>query len=327
MQHLDLQVIEQALAWAQSGETVWLCTVLATFGSSPRGPGSWLVARSDGRHVGSLSGGCVEEDFLERLQDGEFVDRIQVVLYGDAQGEPRESRITLPCGGILKVLIERLPANSMTLDQLETMQSALRGQRHLIRCVNLSSGETRFDVDDGLGPRVVEQIEREIVHLRIGPAARLIIAGMSPVSASCAEFARTLGFEVILCDPREEAFAGVDLPGIEVKHILPSMFISAGGCHAATAVVALTHDPRIDDLAMMEAVCTSAFYIGVMGSLQTSKLRAERLHRIGGLSAEQISRLHMPIGLNLGSKTPAEIALAVMADIIRVQRGRSRDAL
>ena len=183
------------------------------------------------------------------------------------------------------------------------------------------------EVDDGLGPRVVEQIERAFVHLRIGPAARLLIAGMSPVSVACAEFARTLGFEVILCDPREEAFAGVELPGIEIKRVLPSVFISAGGCHAATAVVALTHDPRIDDLAMMEAVSTSAFYIGVMGSLQTSKLRAERLRRIGWLSDKQIARLHMPIGLALGSKTPAEIALAVMADIIRVQRGRSRDAI
>lgn len=327
MQHLDLQVIEQALTWTRSGEDVWLCTVLATFGSSPRGPGSWLVARSDGRYVGSLSGGCVEEDFLERLQEGEFGDRVQVVRYGDAHGGPRDSRITLPCGGILKVLIERLPADPATLDQLEIMRSTLRGQRHLLRCVNLSSGDARFEVDDGLGPRVVEQVESEIVHLRIGPAARLIIAGMSPVSVACAEFARTLGFEVILCDPREEALVGVELPGIEVKTILPSMFISAGGCHAATAVVALTHDPRIDDLAMMEAVGTSAFYIGVMGSLQTSKLRAERLRRIGRLSDKQIARLHMPIGLSLGSKTPAEIALAVMADIIRVQRGRSRDAL
>lgn len=327
MQHLDLQVIEQALTWARSGESVWLCTVLATFGSSPRGPGSWLVARRDGRHVGSLSGGCVEEDFLERLQHGEFAERIQVVRYGDAQGGPQDSRITLPCGGILKVLVERLPANAATLDQLDIMRSTLRGQRHLLRCINLSSGDACFEADDGLGPRVVERIESEAVHLRIGPAARLIIAGMSPVSVACAEFARTLGFEVILCDPRENAFAGVELPGIEVKPVLPSTFISAGGCHAATAVVALTHDPRIDDLAMMEAVCTQAFYIGVMGSLQTSRLRAERLRRSGGLSDAQIARLHMPIGLSLGSKTPAEIALAVMADIIRVQRGRSRNAL
>lgn len=326
MQHLDLQVIEQALSWARAGETIWLCTVLATFGSSPREPGSLLAARGDGRHIGSLSGGCVEEDFLERLQGGEFERAVTTLRYGDPKG-PQGSRIALPCGGILKVLIERLPANTATLTQLEILRSTLLGQRHLLRCVDLRSGEAHFLEDDGLGPRVVEQAERKTVEVRVRPAARLIIAGISPVSVVCAEFARTLGFEVIVCDPREEAQAGFNVPGIQVQPVLPSMFIAAGGCHAATAVVALTHDPRIDDLAMIEAVRTPAFYIGVMGSRQTSRVRAERLRRAGGLSEDEVARLHMPIGLALGSKTPAEIALAVMADIVRVLRGRSRAAL
>lgn len=119
----------------------------------------------------------------------------------------------------------------------------------------------------------------------------------------------------------------VHLEGVEMQRVLPSMFIAAGGCHAATAVVALTHDPRIDDLALMEAVHTPAFYIGAMGSQATSAKRAERLKRVGGLSNEQIARLHMPIGLDLGSKAPAEIALAVMADVLRVYHGRARHAL
>jgi xanthine dehydrogenase accessory factor len=109
----------------------------------------------------------------------------------------------------------------------------------------------------------------------------------------------------------------VHLEGVEMQRVLPSMFIAAGGCHAATAVVALTHDPRIDDLALMEAVHTPAFYIGAMGSQATSAKRAERLKRIGDLADEQIARLHMPIGLDLGSKAPAEIALAVVADLSR----------
>lgn len=326
MQHLDVQVIEQALAWARAGETVWLCTVLATFGSSPREPGSMLAARRDGRHIGSLSGGCVEEDFLERLQHGAFDRCVTTLRYGDPEG-PQGSRITLPCGGILKVLIERLSPDMATLTQLEILRSTLLGQRHLIRCVDLENGEAHFLEDDGVGPRVVQDIERERVQIRIGPATRLIIAGVSPVSVACAEFARTLGFEVIVCDPREEACAGFNVPGIEVRSVLASQFIASGTCHAATAIVALTHDPRIDDLAMMEAVRTPAFYIGVMGSRQTSRARAERLRRSGGLSDDEIARLHMPIGLALGSKTPAEIALAVMADILRVHRGRPRDAL
>jgi len=326
MQHLDLQVIEQALAWSQAGETVWLCTVLATFGSSPREPGSLLAARHDGGHVGSLSGGCVEEDFLERLQAGEFDSAVTILRYGDPSG-PQGSRIALPCGGILKVLIERLPPDAATRNQLESLRATLQGQHHLIRCIDLRDGQTQLREDDGLGPRVVEAAHGHLLQIRVGPAARLIIAGISPVSAICAEFARTLGFEVIVCDPREEAHAGFAVPGVELRKELPSQFIAADGCHRATAVVALTHDPRIDDLTMIEAVRTPAFYIGVMGSQRTSAVRAERLRRSGGLSEAEIARLHMPIGLALGSKTPAEIALAAMADIVRVYRARSRDEL
>lgn len=319
MQHLDLQVIEQALAWSLAGETVWLCTVLATFGSSPREPGSLLAVQRDGGHVGSLSGGCVEEDFLERLQGGEFERAVTILRYGDPLG-PQGSRISLPCGGILKVLIERLPADAATWDQLESLRASLQGRRHLMRCIDLRNGRTQLREDDGLGPRVLEAADGHSLQIRVGPAARLIIAGISLVSVACAEFARTLGFEVIVCDPREEAHAGFDMPGVEVRRELPSQFIAADGCHWATAVVALTHDPRIDDLAMIEAVRTPAFYIGVMGSQRTSGVRAERLRRSGGLSTAQIARVHMPIGLALGSKTPAEIALAAMADIVRVYR-------
>ncbi|WFM72002.1 XdhC family protein [Halomonas sp. CKK8] len=326
MRHLDLQVVDQALSWLREGRRIWLCTVLATFGSSPREPGSLLVARGDGRHVGSLSGGCVEEDFLARLRDGEFDGGLQTLRYGDPEG-PGGPRISLPCGGILDVLIEPLESDAATLTHLEVMQATLLGQRPLVRRVDLASGRLQFVEDDGLGPRVVEDRGAGEVSLRIGPAARLILAGISPVADACAEFARPLGFEVIACDPREEARAQFHVEGVEVQSVLPSTFIASGACHAATAVVALTHDPRIDDLAMIEAVRTPAFYIGVMGSQRTSTVRAERLRRSGGLSEEELGRIRMPIGLALGSKTPAEIALAVMADIVRVQRGRSRESL
>ncbi|PRY71549.1 XdhC family protein [Halomonas ventosae] len=326
MRHLDLQVVDQALAWLREGRRIWLCTVLATFGSSPREPGSLLVAGGNGRHVGSLSGGCVEEDFLARLRDGEFDGGLQTLRYGDPEG-PGGPRISLPCGGILDVLIEPLEPDAATLTHLEVMQATLLGQRPLVRRVDLASGRLQFLEDDGLGPRVVQDRGAGEVSLRIGPAARLILAGISPVADACAEFARPLGFEVIACDPREEARAQFHIEGVEVQSVLPSTFIASGACHAATAVVALTHDPRIDDLAMIEAVRTPAFYIGVMGSQQTSAVRAERLRRSGGLSEVEVARIRMPIGLALGSKTPTEIALAVMADIVRVQRGRSRESL
>lgn len=323
MQYLDLQVLEAALEWANAGETIWLCSVLATFGSSPREPGSMLVARADGSHVGSLSGGCIEEDFLGKIAEGHFGDALSVVRYGE--GADESPQVALPCGGILDVLVERLTPDAANLTHLEVLHATLLGQRSLVRRIDLESGRKRFIEAGENGPRV--ERDGPIVQLRVGPALRLIIAGISPVSQFCAEFARALGFEVIVCDPRDEARRDFPVDGVEVQSVLPSLFIASGGCHAATAVVALTHDPRIDDLAMIEAVRTPAFYIGVMGSKRTSAKRAERLKRSGGLDDDAIARLHMPIGLDLDSKTPAEIALAVVADILRVRRGKARHEL
>ena len=329
MQQLDRQVIERALAWCQQGSPLWLCTVLATFGSSPREPGSWMAVNKAGQSVGSLSGGCVEEDFLQRVKEGAFECPVTIIRYGDPD-DPRGGKVTLPCGGILEVLIERLPVTSETEAHLTTLLATLDGQQPLVRHVELPSGRFGFTEDASLGPRVYrEQVqgESERIYLRVAPARRLIIAGISAITAPCAAFAVTLGFEVIVCDPDATACAHFDVPGAVIKAQLPSQYIASGACHGATAVVALTHDPRIDDLAMMEAVRTPAFYIGVMGSQRTSTARAERLIRSGGLTQAQVGRLHMPIGLALGSKTPAEIALAIMADIVRVQHGKALDEL
>jgi xanthine dehydrogenase accessory factor len=230
------------------------------------------------------------------------------------------------------VLVERLSPGEETLAHLSALEAALTGQRPALRHVDLTRGAAYLEDDAGLGERVIwppasSGESPRHVQLRVGPVARLVLAGMSPVAEACAEFAQRLGFEVIVCDPRPETLDGLSLPGVERVATLPSTYIAGGGCHAATAVVALTHDPRLDDLTMIEAVTSEAFYIGVMGSRKTSAARAERLKRSGGLDEAALARIHMPIGLGLGSKTPAEIALAVMADIVRVRRGRARDDL
>ncbi|EJM26512.1 XdhC family protein [Pseudomonas sp. GM25] len=323
MQHLDLQVVRRALEWSTAGQRIWLCTVLTTYGSAPRAPGSLLAVNDGGQWIGSLSGGCVEEDFLERVAEGAFLDAINVVRYGE--GDDPRSRVSLPCGGILDVLVEKFDAGCDVQAHLRELESALLGQRRLIREVDLTTGARSLFADREQGARIEREIDR--VRIRIGAAQRLLLAGYSSVAQACAEFAVGLGFEVILCDPREEVLEGVVLNGVEIRRQLPSVFIADGGCHRDTAVVALTHDPRIDDLAMMEAVRTEAFYIGVMGSQQTSQKRFERLRRIGGLGESELGRIHAPIGLNLGSKTPAEIALAVLADILRIRSGIARDQL
>lgn len=323
MQHLDLQVVRRALQWSCNGQRVWLCTVLATYGSAPRAPGSLLAVNASGQWLGSLSGGCVEDDFLERVALGEFPEPVAIVRYGD--GSDSRSSIRLPCGGVLEVLVENLPAECEVQAHLRALESALLGQRRLLREVSVPDGTRQLADDHCQGPRVERDNAR--VRLRVGAAQRLLLAGYSSVAHFCAEFGKAMGFEVILCEPRDEVLDGVRLDGIEVRRELPSEFIHQGGCHADTAVVALTHDPKIDDLAMLEAVRTEAFYIGVMGSRVTSDKRRERLQRIGGLGEVELGRIHAPIGLNLGAKTPAEIALAVLADILRVRNGIARGAL
>lgn len=326
MQHLDLQVVEQAQTWLNAGETVWLCTVLSTFGSSPREPGSIMVARADGRHLGSLSGGCVEEDFLERLQAGEFSQRILIERYGGRREDDRP-QIQLPCGGILDVLVERLEPSEGNRQHMATLLAVMQGRGQQIRSVSLVDGAYSLEPTQTVGGARAEVIDN-LACIRMGPALRLIICGLSSVARACAEFAVSLGYEVIVCEPREDEYRDFALTNVRLEKTLPALFIAQpGNCHQQTAVVAMTHDPRIDDLAMIEAVNTDAFYIGVMGSRLTSDKRAARLLSTGGLNPDQLARIQMPIGLALGSKTPAEIALAVMADILRVQRGVARHAL
>ncbi|MFO7993395.1 MAG: XdhC family protein [Marinobacter sp.] len=324
MQNLDYRVVEQAIEWLRDDRTVWLCTVVSTFGSSPREPGSLMVATADGAHLGSLSGGCIEEDFLARLADGEYDLPAVIVRYGAPAEGPENARIRLPCGGILEVLVERMAATTENLSHLGEVRKVMGGEKEFVRQVSLTDGKRGLEPAELRGPQVIQDEGGEVVRIRVGPVAKLILAGYSTVAEACANFAISLGYQVVLCDPREEVTRDLILPGeIEFIPQLPSLYIaSPGTCTQSTAVVAVTHDPRIDDLAMMAAVKTSAGYLGVMGSRRTSEARAERLRRAGGLSDKDIERIKMPIGLDLGSKTPAEIALAIMADIVCVRRGR-----
>lgn len=322
MQHLDVIVLEHALKWARENRDVWLCTVLSTFGSAPRSPGAMLIATEDLQFQGSLSGGCVEEEFLRGIGEGKFRSPAQYLVYGKSS-EERE-RLQLPCGGALELLVEHRTPCEKWIAHLEGLLGALKGQQRLIRKLELESGDFSLAPATVGGQAVTYNQTRAVIS--IGPAMRLVLAGLSPVAQICGQFAKTLGFEVIACDPREEV-RHLKIDGVELLPVLPSMYIAKFGCHAATAVVALTHDPKIDDLALMEAVNTDAFYIGAMGSQRTSSARAERLIRIGGLDNGQVNRLHMPIGLGIGSRTPAEIALSVLADVLRVYNGKSRGEL
>ncbi|MEM6162508.1 XdhC family protein [Erwinia sp. P6884] len=319
MQNLDREVLRQARHWNHQ-DPVWLCTVLSTFGSSPRPPGTMMVIHGDGSYCGSLSGGCVEEDFLQRLGEGAFRQPSQIIRYGEGGLHPSQA---LPCGGVVDILIEYLPPDAHSQACLLQMEEALNGTVTLRkelrlphRCISLE----RCDYASS----TLARYDSEKVVLTLAAAPRLIVAGLSGVAVFCANFAEALGFEVIVLETRPEFihnFSPLLSPALSVQQTFPAKYIERQGCHAHSAVVALTHDPRIDDLTLMEAMHTPAFYIGAMGSAGNSKKRCDRLREYGEFSDKEIARIHAPIGMDIGSKTPAEIALAVMADIVRYKNG------
>ena len=322
MQHIDLQVIDQGQRWLVS-QPVWLCTVLCTFGSSPRPPGTMMVITADGDYCGSLSGGCIEEDFIRRIRNGDFQQPSQRVRYGDGGLTPDR---TLPCGGVLDILIEHLQPSDDNAQRLAQLHGALAGHLALQKVITLPRACERLEEIVWRSSTVVEQ-QGDRITLTIAAPPRLIVAGLSTVALYCASFAVSLGFETIVCENRPDFLANFasQLDGaVRLEKCFPARYLEEQSCHANTAVVALTHDPRMDDLTMMEAVHTPAFYLGVMGSQRNSANRRQRLAQIGDLSAADLARIHAPIGMDIGSKTPAEIALAVMADIVKAKnRGES----
>lgn len=319
MQSLDLAVICQALQWVQQ-QPIWLCTVLATYGSSPRSPGAIMVANATGKSVGSLSGGCIEDDFLQRITRGEYRAASQVVRYGT---DGLDSGIALPCGGQLDILVEYLSPGQQSLTYLNQIAGALEGHQALEKRITLPQPAQCSPADQYLSATSIERDAQHIcLHLAAAPC--LLIAGLSSVAVYCAGFALTLGFEVTICENRPEVLENfrAQIPdGVYLLEQFPARYLEKTGCHTNTAIVALTHDPRMDDLTMMEAVTTPAFYIGAMGSHKNSENRRQRLLSTGGLSDEELGRIRAPIGLPINSKTPAEIALAVMADIVLHKNG------
>ena len=319
MHNLDMQVLNAGIQWVETHE-VWLCTVLSTYGSSPRPPGAMMIIRQEGYHCGSLSGGCVEESFIERINQNAFPAASQIVRYGEGGFEPDRA---LPCGGVLDILVEKLPPGAASTAYLQQMHDALRAATAIKKTILLPH-PCHSLTPAAYTSKTLTSRDGAAITLTLSTAPRLVIGGLSSVALFCASFAVALGFETIVCEHREEVLENMASsldPAVKLIKQFPAVYLEREGCHAGTAILSLTHDPRIDDLTMMEAVNLPAFYIGAMGSKKNSLRRRERLDQFGELLPEQISRIHAPVGLDIGSKTPAEIALSVLADIVRYKNG------
>jgi len=311
MDSLDLQVLAQARDWHAQGHKVWLVTVIETWGSAPRPPGALLCLRGDGLVVGSVSGGCVEDDLIDRVRHGERVDHPSLITYGVSKEEA--ARFGLPCGGNLRLVQEPLTHVDWITEVLT------RTARHELvsRTLSLASGQVVVQAASR-GDKF--EFDGSTLRALFGPRWRLLIIGAGQLSRVLASMALALDFEVICCDPREEYNLTWDVPGSRFSKAMPDDLAIELQLDPHSAVVAVTHDPKLDDLVLLEALKSPAFYIGALGSRSNTAARKERL-ALFDLSAAEIERLHGPIGLDLGSKTPAEIAVSIIGEIVAVKNG------
>jgi xanthine dehydrogenase accessory factor len=312
MDSVDLEVLKRSAEWVEAGRRVLLVTVVKTWGSSPRPEGAMLAVRDDGHVVGSVSGGCIEDDIIDRVRrEGMTQTRAEAVTYGVSADEAR--RFGLPCGGTIQLVLEPLTRESGVLALLREIEAG-----HLVaRRLEIASGFATLHparATDGLA------FDGKVLTTIHGPRFRMLVIGASQLSKYLAQIAVGLDYQVTICDPREEYTETWDIPGVTLVRTMPDDTVHAMKLDERCAVVALTHDPKLDDLALMEALKSPAFYVGALGSRANNEKRRERL-KLFELTEGQIERLHGPIGLFIGSRTPPEIAISILAEITAVKNG------
>jgi xanthine dehydrogenase accessory factor len=312
MDSVDLEVLKRSAEWLDAGRRVLLVTVVKTWGSSPRPEGAMLAVREDGLVVGSVSGGCIEDDLIDRTRRlGMTQTTAEAVTYGVSADEAR--RFGLPCGGTIQLVAEPLSKASGIRALLREIEAG-----HLVaRRLDLLTGEATLHPARAVDGLTFDGATLTTIH---GPRYRMLVIGASQLSKYLAQIAVGLDYQVTICDPREEYTETWDIPGVTLVRTMPDDTVKAMRLDERCAVVALTHDPKLDDLALMEALKSKAFYVGALGSRANNAKRRTRLLEFD-VTQEEIARLHGPIGLYIGSRTPPEIAVSILAEITAVKNG------
>ena len=320
----EQRVLRDVQAALEAGSRVCLCTIVASFGASPRPLGSMMALDESGQLSGSISGGCIEDDLQARLGNGEVLSAdsgaAQIIEYGISAEE--NERFGLPCGGRLRILLESFsPGDTDKLAQIAQISEALDQRRAVRRTVNLLDGSWTLAALDRAGPL---QLYEQGGQLRqdFGPRLQLLLVGANELARCIAELALAMDYRVLVSDPRPERRAQWPLASVPVLGGMPDDVLRQQACDQHSIVITLTHDPRIDDMALMEALTQPLLYIGALGSVRTSAKRRERLLQLG-LDDKQLSALHAPVGLDIGSKSAMEIAVAVMAELTALRAGKA----
>ena len=318
MENLDVTVLRALRDWRQAGKQALLVTVVRTWGSSPRPVGSIMALCEDGSVMGSVSGGCIEDDLIARYAHTAGADALpgsgppQFAKYGVTADEA--FRFGLPCGGTLELLLEFDPDGA----SIAALVQALDAGRLMHRRVRLLDGAVTLEPADSPADLLLD--ERQLTNT-FGPEYRMLIIGAGQMSEYLATMAQFCGFAVSVCDPREEYRGAWSVPGVRLLTTMPDDTVAAFAPDARSCVVALTHDPKLDDLALLQALQTPAFYIGAIGSRRNNAARRQRMTEHLGQTEDGLARLRGPIGIYIGSKTPPEIAVSVMAEVLAVKNG------
>ena len=324
MENLDVMVLRTLALWRASGQRALLATVVRTWGSSPRPVGSIMALCEGGAVVGSVSGGCIEDDLIYQYTQayasaaaGSAHKTIPsgpptLVKYGVTADEAH--RFGLPCGGTLELLLEFDPEAA----SLSEMVHALESGQLMRRSVRLADGAVTLAA--ATAPAELSISGSELVNT-FGPEYRMLLIGAGPLTEYLATMALFSGFAVTVCDPREEYRGAWSVTGAKVLSDMPDEVVAAFKPDRRSCVIALTHDPKLDDLALMEALNTDAFYVGAIGSRRNNEARHQRMAEHFDIPEASLARLRGPIGIYIGSKTPPEIAVSVMAEVLAVKNG------
>ena len=320
MENLDVMVLRTLRDWRVAGKHALLATVVRTWGSSPRPVGSIMALCEDGAVVGSVSGGCIEDDLIHRFTQAYAPGSARSlpkgppewVKYGISADEAH--RFGLPCGGTLELLLEFDP----DAQGLTALVSQLDAGSLVQRSVKLLDGHAELQACSAAAD--CHATDTHLVNT-FGPEFRMLLIGAGPLTECLATMAIFCGFAVTVCDPREEYRGSWALGGVAMRTEMPDDVVLDMRPDRRTCVVALTHDPKLDDMALLEALKTEAFYIGAIGSRRNNEARQQRMIEHFDETAESLQRLRGPIGLYIASKTPPEIAVSIMGEILALKNG------
>ncbi len=321
MENIDVMVLRTLRDWRATGKRALLATVVRTWGSSPRPVGSIMALCETGAVVGSVSGGCIEDDLIYQftqaysgLESNKVIPSgpPTFIKYGVTADEAH--RFGLPCGGTLELLLEYDPDASALTDLLAALESG----KLIQRSVRLTDGAATLSASSAAAELVLSQTE---LANTFGPEYRMLLIGAGQLTEYLATMAKFSGFAVTVCDPREEYRSAWQVAGVKVESDMPDDVVIAFKPDRRSCVIALTHDPKLDDLALLEALSTDAFYVGAIGSRRNNEARHQRMAEYFSVSEQALAKLRGPIGIYIGSKTPPEIAVSVMAEVLAVKNG------